>query len=67
MYDHQIQQYYSLVSKRVTSEVEKRPEELQSSEEFRGLVDRVESLEDEPEMVHDNFEDRDFKTMFSDV
>jgi len=64
-YDRQIQQYFSLVSKRVTIEAEKRPEELRSSEGCTRLVDRIESLEGELDTVYENFEDRDLEAVFS--
>jgi len=65
-YDRQIQQYFSLVSKRVTIEAEKRPEELRSNEEYSELVDRIESLEDELDTVYENFENPDLGAIFSE-
>ena len=64
-YNETLQEYYALTSKKATLEAEKTPSELQNSEEYQQMVERVEELEAEADMAVSGFDD-DFDSLFQD-
>jgi DNA-binding response OmpR family regulator len=64
-YNETLQEYYALTSKKATLEAEKTPSELQNSEEYQEMVDRVEELEEEADMAVSGFDD-DFDSLFQE-
>ncbi|WP_302081342.1 HalX domain-containing protein [Salinibaculum rarum] len=65
-YDETLQQYFALTSKKATLEAEKTPSELENSEEYQRMVERVEELEAEADMAVTSFDDDDFDSLFQD-
>ena len=64
-YNETLQEYYALTSKKATLEAEKTPSELQNSEEYQEMVERVDELAEEADMAVAGFDD-DFDTLFQD-
>jgi DNA-binding response OmpR family regulator len=64
-YDETLQEYFALTSKKATLEAEKTPSELQDSEEYQEMVDRVEELEDEADTAVAGFDD-DYDSLFQE-
>ncbi len=64
-YDETLQEYFALTSKKATLEAEKTPSELQNSDEYQEMVERVHELEDEADTAVGGFED-DFDTLFEE-
>jgi DNA-binding response OmpR family regulator len=65
-YNETLQEYYALTSKKATLEAEKTPSELQNSEEYQQMVERVEELADQADMAVSDFDD-DFESLFQDL
>jgi len=65
-YNETLQEYYALTSKKATLEAEKTPSELQNSEEYQDMVERVETLADEADMAVSDLGD-DFESLFQDL
>ncbi|MEF8787205.1 MAG: HalX domain-containing protein [Haloarculaceae archaeon] len=64
-YDDTLQEYFALTSKKATLEAEKTPSELQRSEEYQQMVERVAKLEDEADTAVSSFDD-DFDSLFQE-
>jgi DNA-binding response OmpR family regulator len=64
-YDETLQEYFALTSKKATLEAEKTPSELQNSEEYQEMVDRVEELESEADPATAGFDD-DYDSLFQE-
>jgi DNA-binding response OmpR family regulator len=64
-YDETLQEYYALTSKKATLEAEKTPSELQASEEYQEMVERVEELEEEADPASAGFDD-DYDSLFQE-
>ena len=64
-YNDTLQEYYALTSKKATLEAEKTPSDLQNSEEYQEMVERVDVLEEEADMAVSGFDD-DFESLFQD-
>jgi DNA-binding response OmpR family regulator len=64
-YDETLQEYFALTSKKATLEAEKTPSELQDSEEYQEMVERVEELEDEADPATAGFDD-DYDSLFQE-
>ena len=62
-YNQTLTEYFALTSKKATLEAEKTPSELQSSEEYWEMVDRVEALESEADPATAGFDD-DYSSLF---
>jgi DNA-binding response OmpR family regulator len=65
-YDDTLQVYYALTSKKATLEAEKTPSELENSEEYQQMVERVRDLQEEADTTAARFEDDDFDTLFEE-
>ena len=63
-YDDQLQQYFSMASKKATLEAEKNPSELDAHEEYQEVSQRVEELREQADNTADEFED--FESAFRD-
>jgi DNA-binding NtrC family response regulator len=64
-YDETLQEYFALTSKKATLEAEKTPSELQRSEQYQQMVDRVEELEAAADTAVSGFDD-DFDSLFQE-
>jgi len=64
-YNETLQEYYALSSKKATLEAEKTPSELQDSEEYQEMVERVKELEAEADPATAGFED-DYDSLFQE-
>lgn len=64
-YDETLQEYYALTAKKATLEAEKPPSELQENEEYREMVERVETLEERADTAVSGFDD-DFDSLFQE-
>jgi len=64
-YDQTLQEYFALTSKKATLEAEKTPSELQDSEEYQEMVERVEELEAEADVAVSGFDD-DYDSLFQE-
>ena len=64
-YDETLQEYFALTSKKATLEAEKTPSELQDSEEYREMVERVDELEEEADPATAGFGD-DYESLFQE-
>ena len=64
-YDETLQEYFALTSKKATLEAEKTPSELQDSDEYQEMVERVEALETEADPTTAGFED-DYDSLFQE-
>lgn len=64
-YDETLQEYFALTEKKATLEAEKTPSELQESEEYQHLLERVDNLEDEADTAVAGFDD-DFDSLFQE-
>jgi DNA-binding response OmpR family regulator len=64
-YDETLQEYFALTSKKATLEAEKTPSELQDSDEYQEMVERVEELETEADPATAGFED-DYDSLFQE-
>jgi DNA-binding response OmpR family regulator len=64
-YNEKLQEYFALTSKKATLEAEKTPSELQDSDEYQEMVDRVEELEDEADTAVSGFDD-DYDSLFQE-
>lgn len=64
-YDDQLQEYFAVVSKKATLESEKNPAELEGSDEYTAVSERVAQLADQAD---EHAEDvSDFESMFRDL
>jgi DNA-binding response OmpR family regulator len=67
-YEADIQEYYSLVSKKSLLESEKSARELEDNEEYQELVDRVDELEEQVDHSVDQLQNHDdFVGAFQDL
>ncbi|WP_435157246.1 HalX domain-containing protein [Haladaptatus sp. DFWS20] len=67
-YDDQLQEYFSLVSKKAVLESEKSEEELAENDEYQRLTTRVETLRETVDDARSTFEDHDdFVGAFQDL
>lgn len=66
-YDQQMQQYFSLISKRVAIESGKPTMELDSNEEYEELLDEIETLSKQLDTAAEGFEDEDIEALFSSL
>ncbi len=66
-YDEKVTEYISLVSKRASLEAEKSPEELDESEEFARLEDRMAELEAVIDPIAREFDTDDIEVMLRDI
>ncbi len=64
-YNETLQEYYALTSKKAALEAEKTPSELQNSEEYQEMVDRVEELADEADPATAGLDD-DYDSLFKE-
>ena len=64
-YEDTLQEYFALTSKKATLEAEKTPSELQRSEEYQEMVDRVGDLEEAADTAISSFDD-DFESLFQE-
>jgi DNA-binding response OmpR family regulator len=64
-YDETLQEYFALTSKKATLEAEKTPSELQNSDEYQEMVERVEELETEADPATAGFDD-DYESLFQE-
>ncbi len=64
-YDETLQEYFALTEKKATLEAEKTPSELQESEEYQELLERVDELEAEADTAVAEFDD-DFDSLFQE-
>ena len=64
-YDEKLQEYFALTSKKATLEAEKTPSELQDSEEYQEMVERVEVLEEEADPATAGLDD-DYESLFQE-
>ena len=64
-YNETLQEYFALTSKKATLEAEKTPSELQESDEYQEMVDRVDELEAQADTAVTNFDD-DFDSLFQE-
>jgi len=64
-YDETLQEYFALTSKKATLEAEKTPSELQDSDQYQDMVERVEKLEAEADTAVAGFDD-DFDSLFQE-
>lgn len=64
-YDDTLKEYFALTSKKATLEAEKTPSELQDSDEYQEMVDRVEELEAEADPATAGFDD-DYDSLFQE-
>ncbi len=64
-YDDTLQEYFALTSKKATLEAEKTPSELQRSEEYQQMVERVDKLQNEADTAVSSFDD-DFDSLFQE-
>jgi DNA-binding response OmpR family regulator len=64
-YDEKLQEYFALTSKKATLEAEKTPSELQDSEEYQQMVERVEELESDADTAVAEFDD-DYDSLFQE-
>jgi DNA-binding response OmpR family regulator len=64
-YNETVQDYFSLTSKKATLEAEKTPSELRESQEYQGLVERVEEMQERADTAVADFDD-DFDTLFQE-
>jgi PAS domain S-box-containing protein len=60
-YDEKLQELFSLIERQDTLEAVKRPETLASSQEYRALTERLESVQAEVESLLTHLPDRDFR------
>jgi DNA-binding response OmpR family regulator len=65
-YDHTLQEYFSLASKKAILEAQKPPAELSTSDAYERVTTRVEELGDRADGALDGF-DGDFESVFQDV
>jgi len=63
-YDEQLQEYFSMASKKATLESEKNPVELDAHEEYHEVSQRVEELREEADAAADEVDD--FESAFRD-
>jgi len=63
-YDEQLQEYFSMASKKATLESEKNPVELDAHEEYREVSQRVEALREEADTTVTELDD--FESAFRD-
>lgn len=66
-YDEKLQQTASLVSKRAILEVGKEESELDESEEYDQLVERIDELNEELDDLTQEFTTEDYRTMFREI
>jgi len=64
-YDATLQEYFALTSKKATLEAEKTPSELENSEEYQEMVDRVSELEEQADTAVADFDD-DYDSLFQE-
>lgn len=64
-YDETLQEYFALTEKKATLEAEKTPSELQESDQYQQLLDRVDELEQEADTAVAGFDD-DFESLFQE-
>ncbi|WP_436933733.1 HalX domain-containing protein [Halovenus marina] len=64
-YGEQLQEYYALTAKKATLEVEKTPKQLESSDQYQQMVERVEQLEAEADETITQLDD-DYESLFKD-
>ena len=63
-YDEQLQEYFSMASKKATLESEKNPVELDANEEYHEVSERVEALREEADAAASELDD--FESAFRD-
>jgi DNA-binding response OmpR family regulator len=67
-YEADVQEYYSLTSKKALLEAEKSDRELDESEQYEDLVERVEELSDQVDQTMSSMsEHQDFVGAFQDL
>jgi len=66
-YDSQLQEYFSLVSKRTALEAQKSEHELADSEAYAELTDRIEKLDADIDETVAGLDDRDFEAALRDL
>jgi two-component system response regulator AdeR len=66
-YDDAIQEYFALAAKRASLEVTKSESELQESNEFDELTDRVEAVRTEADEIVTDLEDESVERLFEKV
>jgi DNA-binding response OmpR family regulator len=67
-YEADVQEYYSLTSKKALLEAEKSDRELEESEQYEDLVERVEALSDRVDQTMSSMSDhQDFVGAFQDL
>ena len=60
-YDDKLQEMFSLASKRGALKTQKTPDELEESDPYRELTDRLEELREELDRTADDLSERDFE------
>ncbi len=60
-YDEKLRELFSLIERQETLEAVRRPEVLEASEEYRALVDRLESVQSDVESLLTRLPDDDFQ------
>ncbi|NLV09874.1 MULTISPECIES: HalX domain-containing protein [Halomicrobium] len=66
-YQNHLREYYALTSKFAALKASKREAELQSSDEFQELKDRIEDHQAELDEIVDRFDEHDYEAIFRDV
>lgn len=62
-YEEQVNELYSLTSKRMTLEAERRPDELEDSEEFAKLQNEIAAAKEQLRTKIDDIDDADFRVL----
>lgn len=66
-YDTELQDYFALVSKKATLEVEKRHQDLEQNEEYRQLLDEIETLRDRVDTSLSALDQDDLRAVLRDT
>lgn len=66
-YDNGLQRYFALVSKKATLEVEKRNQDLEQNEEYRRLLDEIETLRDQVDASLGELDQDDMRAVLRDA
>lgn len=66
-YDTELQDYFALVSKKATLEVEKRHQDLEQNEEYRRLLDEIETLRDRVDASLSALDQDDLRAVLRDT
>ncbi|WP_435067236.1 HalX domain-containing protein [Haloplanus sp. C73] len=66
-YDDQLQEKFRLVEKKVTLEAAKTPHELEESEEYAELLDRLDAIERDLDTAVEDFDSSDFAVAFREL